>query len=73
MRGSGVDQRRGPRRRLASERERRAAAIEVLSERFFKQRRGRRDRAGQECCVPVDHRALGVMQRVGWNGLRAEA
>jgi hypothetical protein len=72
VRRAGVDQRCGPGGSLAPERKRRAAAIEVLGESLFQQRRRRCQRTGQQRRVPVDHRALGVVQHLGWNRLRAE-
>ena len=64
VRGRAVDQRRGADGRPAAEREAGRAAIELVGERALEQRRGRHDRAGEERGVPVDHRALGVMQHV---------
>ena len=64
VRGRAVDQRRGTHGRAPAQREARIAAIELLGERALEHRRRRDHCAGEERRVPVDHRALRVVQHL---------
>ena len=63
VRGGAVDQRRGAGRGVLAERQSRRAVADLVAERAFQQRGRRQHRAGQHGRMPIDERALGVVQQ----------
>ena len=71
VRSAAVDQRSRPYSGPATEGQAGVAVVEFLRKTFFEKSRGRNNGTRQQCSVPVDHGALGVVQHFGRNGSAA--
>src|SRR5205814_10469530 len=71
LRGHAVHERSSAHRSLAAESEASSTEVEFLNKSFFKKNGRSNNRTGKHGRIPVDHRALGVVQDLRAHGFRA--